>query len=331
MRPRHKPYICHNPNIGSADVDIRGLRYFIAVAEFGSYSRAAEFLRISQPAISRQIRQLEQELGRSLFVRHGHGVGLSDAGRVLLARSQVVLRQLDQARDEIRSGGTGPSGTVTLALPPAAGHFLVPTLARRFAAAYPNVFLKIIGGYSGAIHEWLVRGQVDLACIHDPLPQRGFEVVPLIREPVFLVGRPGSFPGQRGHVTAADLARLPLILTGRPNASRRLLDGWMAREGLTPNVRMEIDDPSITRAVLREGLGFSLLSQGSFLADARLGELEARPFRPAIHWELALIRAAETHPDPIALALMAMIRTTVRDLSAAGAWLGELVANEGRG
>ena len=83
-------------------MDTRGLRYFQAVAEFGSYSRGAEFLRISQPAVSRQIRALEEELGRPLFIRHSHGVNLTEAGRTLLERSQSILRQFDQARDDIR-------------------------------------------------------------------------------------------------------------------------------------------------------------------------------------------------------------------------------------
>ena len=98
-------------------MDTRGLRYFQAVAEFGSYSRGAEFLRISQPAVSRQIRALEQELGRPLFIRHSHGVNLTDAGRMLLERGQAILRQFDQARDDISRGLAGPSGTVTLAVP----------------------------------------------------------------------------------------------------------------------------------------------------------------------------------------------------------------------
>jgi len=108
------------------------------VAEFGSYSRAAEFLRISQPAISRQVRQLEAELGSTVFTRHGHGVTLTDAGRVLLQRSQVFLRQLDQVKAEIRGGNAGPSGMITFAVPPAAGHFLVPALNRAFQCRLPQ-------------------------------------------------------------------------------------------------------------------------------------------------------------------------------------------------
>src|SRR5947199_61406 len=116
-------------------MEMRALRCFQAVAEFGSLSRGAEFLRVSQPAVSRHI------------------------------------------------------------------------------------------------HEWLVRGQVDLACVHDPLPQRGFTATPLVREEVYLVGKPGGAPFRRGHARTADLAELPLVLPGRPNASRRLLDGRTAEGG----------------------------------------------------------------------------------------------------
>ena len=117
-------------------MDTRGLRYFQAVAEFGSYSRGAEFLRISQPAVSRQIRALEAGTGRPLFIRHSHGVNLTDAGRTLLERSQAILRQFDQARDDISRGLAGPSGTVTLAVPPAAGQLPDPGPDQALRADY---------------------------------------------------------------------------------------------------------------------------------------------------------------------------------------------------
>jgi LysR family nitrogen assimilation transcriptional regulator len=304
-------------------VETRTLRYFQAVAEFGSYSRAAEFLRISQPAISRQVRQLEAELGSALFTRHGHGVTLTDAGRVLLQRSQVFLRQLDQVKAEIRGGNAGPSGMITFAVPPAAGHFLVPALTERFNAAYPNVFLKIVGGFSFYIHEWLVRGQVDLACLHNPLPQRGFETQRLVREQVYLVGKPGTFPFARDHLRTEDLARVPLILPSRPNASRRLLDAWIGQRDLSLNVTMEVDDPTLIRALLKAGLGFSLLSEGGFATEVRLGELAALPFRPRAYWELALVTPATLARPDILQPFAALIRTVARDLTRSGAWPGQ--------
>jgi LysR family nitrogen assimilation transcriptional regulator len=302
-------------------LEARALRYFQTVAEFGSYSRAAEFLRISQPAISRQVARLEQELGAALFLRHGHGVSLTGAGQILLERAQVILRQIEQTRAAIREGG-GPAGVVTLAVPPAAGHYLVPALAARLAAALPNVFLKIVSGYSGYIDEWLVRGRVDLACLHDPLPQRGFAVTPLVREEVFLVGQAGRFPFRRDHARIADLARVPLILPGRPNASRRLLDAETGKAGISPAVAMEVDDPTVIRALLKQGAGCSLLTRGSVDADLRLGELQAIAFRPRMYWRLAMVRSAEQEPSAAASALGQMIVTTARELTEAGAWPG---------
>jgi LysR family transcriptional regulator, nitrogen assimilation regulatory protein len=306
-------------------MDSRSLRYFQAVAEFGSYSRGAEFLRISQPAVSRQIRMLEQELGRPLFIRHSHGVNLTEAGRTLLERSQSILRQFDRAREDVRNGVTGPSGTVTIAVPPAAGNFLVPALAQRFAAAYPNVFLKVVAGFSGYITEWLVRGTVDLACLHDPVPQPSFTIVPLVKEEVFLVGRPQSLATERPYVRTQDLADLPLILPGRPNASRRLLDVWLSRYGIRLNVKLEADDHLVIRALMKEGVGFSLLTQGAFQADQRFGELEAWPFRPRAYWNLALMIAADERRSAMAGALAAVVRETVREQVRRGLWPGVLL------
>ncbi|HTZ80674.1 MAG TPA: LysR family transcriptional regulator [Stellaceae bacterium] len=304
-------------------METRALRYFQTVAEFGSYSRASGFLRISQPAISRQIRKLEEEVGAALFKRHGHGVSLTEAGRILLERSQLALRQLEQTKAEIRGGRTGPSGVLSFAVPPAAGHFLVPTLVERFGRDYPNVFLKVIGGFSGYIHEWLVRGQVDLACVHDPLPQRGFEVTPLVREQVYLVGKPGAARFGRDHARIDDLADLPLVLPSRPNASRRLLDSWIAQKGISLNVRMEADDSSLLRSLVKQGAGFSLLTQGAIADDLRLKEVQAWPLRPRAYWPLALVTSASTPRSDILAAFIAAIRKTARDLTVSGAWPGK--------
>ena len=209
---------------------------------------------------------------------------------------------------------------VSRAVPAAAGTYLVPGLMQRFGTSHPNVSVKVIGGYSGYIHEWLVRGQVDPACWHDPLPQRGFEIVPLVHEPVFVVGRKGSFPAGVRAVRTEELAKLPLILPSRPNASRRLLDGWMAERRLEVNLRMEVDDPSIIRALLRVGYGFSILSRGSFDTELRSGELEARPLRPASSWQLALVLPVHGVRPPAVTALASAIVQAARELTASGAW-----------
>jgi LysR family transcriptional regulator, nitrogen assimilation regulatory protein len=303
-------------------METRALRYFQTVAECGSYSRGAELLRISQPAVSRQIGKLEDELGARLFKRHGHGVSLTEPGEILLTRCQAVLRELEQTKLEIRNGTLGPSGSIALAVPPAAAHFLVPTLVQRFSARYPSVFLKLVGGFSSHIHEWLIRGQVDVACLHDPLPQKGFEITPLLQEEVFLVGRPGDALFARKQVRIADLADVPLIVPSRPNASRRLLDNWVARTGVTLNIKAEVDDHSIIRALIRAGVGCSLLTQGAFDVDLRSRAIAAVRFRPRAYWPLAIVRATGTPRSEILDAFHQTIRAVARDLVRDGSWPG---------
>lgn len=309
-------------------METRALRYFQAVAECGSYSRGSELLRISQPAVSRTIRKLEDEVGSPLFRRHAHGVSLTEAGRILLERGQLILRQLEQTKAEIRSNESGPSGVLSFAVPPAAGNFLMPRLVQRFSAAYPNVSLKVVAGYSGYIREWLVRGQVDLALVHDPLPQRGFESTPLVSEELFLVGRPGTNTFRHDYVTAEDLAELPLILPSRPSVLRRLLDRWVSRGDVALNIRMEADDQTITRALVRQGIGYTLLTRVAIEPELQRGELAAWPLRPRASWRLAMLSYANVPRSEIQEAFMRTVRVVARELVQSGAWPGRSLAGK---
>jgi LysR family nitrogen assimilation transcriptional regulator len=301
-------------------MDARTLRYFQAVVEFGSYSRASEYLRISQPAISRQVDRLEKELGKALFVRNSLGATPTDAGRLLFERSQPILRQLDDVAAEIKSGVGGSTGTIVIAIPPGVGHFLLAPLVERYRKSFPNTSLKIIAGYSGNIHEALVRGRADVACLHGPLPQKGFKVIPLLEEEVFLVGKRGTLPAARPTISTAELLDLPLILPSRSHTSRRIIEERAFASDLTVNVMMEVDDTSLIRTLLRKGLGFSVLSQGAFQNEIDRKGLESKPIRPRMSWPLAMMTASGRPRSEPLEALMSTIRATVRDLIARGDW-----------
>lgn len=301
-------------------MDLRTLRYFQVVAECGSYSRGSELLRISQPAVSRAVRLLEEELGRPLFERHGHGVTLTDAGRLLLERSQSILRQIEQTANEVRDGNSGPSGIISIALPPAAGYFLAPALVARLSREFPNVFLRFVGGFSGYIHEWLIRGQVDIACLHDPIPQRGFETRPLLREEVFLVGKRGALQAGANPIPISEMIRAPLALPSGLNATRRLLNNWAAQHGVLFQPTVEVDDHTITRSLIRQGHVFSLLTRGAFADDLARGEIEAFSLDPAIYWTLTLVTCLRTPHSRLIETFAARLVEIVSELPEEGAW-----------
>ncbi len=269
-------------------MDLRTLRYFQIVAECGSYSRGSEMLHISQPAVSRAIRLLEEELGQPLFNRHGHGISLTEAGEKLLRHTRTILHQVADARSDIEHTGDSACGVLRVALPPVVGAYLAPPLAKRMALQCPGVSLEFIGGYSAYIHEWLVREQVDIACVHDPQPQKEFQLRPLMREEVFLVGRSDLLP-DLDEATIDELARLPLMLPSGSNASRRVLTAWSAADNRWMKPVLTVDDHLILRALLRAGTGVSLLTQGAFIEDQRAGLLRSVPLCPAVHWTLSLV------------------------------------------
>jgi LysR family nitrogen assimilation transcriptional regulator len=309
-------------------METRALRYFQTVAVCGSYSRGAELLHISQPAVSRTIRKLEEELKTTLLIRHGHGVSLTESGKILLERSQSILRQFDQTKAEIQGGRESPSGVISFAIPPAAGNILIPPLVERFGKEFPNVSLNVVGGFSGSIHEWLVRGRVDLACAHDPLPQRGFNIKPLVDEEVYLVGQKGAFPFKRAFARTSDLASLPLIVPSELNASHRMLDRWAAECRLPLQIKVQVDDHYITRALVSRGVGFTLLTRAGIEPDLRQREVTALPFRPRASWSLALITNTHAARSDILDAFIETIRRVTRQLVGAGGWSARLLDRE---
>jgi LysR family nitrogen assimilation transcriptional regulator len=165
-----------------------------------------------------------------------------------------------------------------------------------------------------------VRGRADVACLHGPLPQKGFRIIPLLEEEVFLVGRRGTLPAKRSHISTAELLSLPLILPGRSHTSRRILEERAFAADASVNVIMEVDDTPLIRTLLRKGLGFSVLSQGALQNAVDRKELESRPIRPRMAWPLAMMTASGRPRSEPLEALMNTIRATVRELITSGQW-----------
>ena len=301
-------------------MDLRDLKYFRAVAEHGSYSRAAAVLRISQPALSRAVQRRDLEV--TLLERHGHGARLTEAGGVLAERADALLQQLDRMRSEIQHGADEPSGVLEFAVPPGAATYLVPPVVEAFHARYPRVFLRIRGGFSGQLSDWVLRGQVDLACIHDPAPMRGVKLTPLVSEEIFLVGRDTGVGSRRRYARIEDLARIPLVLPGREHSLRRLVERRAGELGIETNVRTEVDGQPIIKLLLRRGVGCSLLTRGAIADEVARGELEARPFRPRFEWPLVLVERVGAPASSARDALVGAVRETCIELTGSGEWPG---------
>lgn len=191
-------------------MELDQLRYFLKVAEHGNFTRAAEALRVSQPALSRSIQKLEEDLGQPVFERQTRSVALTDAGRLLQARARQVFAILDDARAEIADDGR--TGRVRVGAIPTIAPYYLPEVLRRFSIAHPAATLIVQEATTDALLKACTDGELDLAIVSLPVSARYLEVEPLFDEELLLVLPPDHPLAARERVTLADVEPLPFVL-----------------------------------------------------------------------------------------------------------------------
>jgi LysR family nitrogen assimilation transcriptional regulator len=303
------------------------LRYFIQIARAGSFSRAAAELYIAQPALSRQITKLEHELGVELFVRHGRGVKLTSAGAMLLERAEMITHYVRQTGEQVRAAGDAMTGHITIGMPPAVGMPLLPRVIEAFMARWPRVSIHVREGLSTSLQEWLLDRRVDLAIVYNQPPLDALDIVPMFSEPMVVVSPPGSdapMPGASFRIR--DLADLPLILPGLPHANRRVVERAAVQHDVHLRVVLEVDSVPLTRALVNQGLGHSLLTYTAVQEDVASGRLRAHPIeRPAIRSTVSLATLRDRRASPVVDAMFGVVSEKLHELVVSDAWQGEVV------
>src|ERR1700751_4132454 len=191
-------------------MELRSLHYFVRVAELGSITRAAAHLHLAQPALTRHVQRLEEELGVALFTRANRGVRLTEAGEKLLDSAQRIRRDVERAGDEIRAHKAHPSGKIVLGVTPTLCPVVVPELFARMRRHYPMIELKVVHAGMVRLEEFIVDGRADVALLSEMSNSRLILSTRLAEEEMVLVTKPGARPRQI--VSLEELRRTPLIL-----------------------------------------------------------------------------------------------------------------------
>ncbi|AXS39767.1 LysR family transcriptional regulator [Breoghania sp. L-A4] len=300
-------------------IELRALRYFVCIAEEKSFTRAASRLRVAQPALSRQIRKLEEDLQVELFIRHVRGVELTEAGEILLSRAYVIFNQLQQTHHDVTSHSATPAGVVTVGIPPTPGEFIAPPLLRRTRELYPEIELRFVEGFSGELEKKLANNEIGVAVMHDPASRPEIKISELLVERLCLVGPPGSL--DKPLYTLTEAAEFPLILPSRPNFLRILLDDSSERLALTLNVVTRSDGLWHTKSLVRHGNGFTILTYGAVISEVQQGQLEAVPIHePEITWTLCVAMRKDQSRKQTLVVIEDLIREIVQELLRDGTW-----------
>lgn len=304
-------------------MDIRELRSFVKVAHCGSFSRAARELFIAQPALSRQIAKLEEELQVSLFIRHGKGVELTEAGSRLLERAEVMLRFAEETSDHVRNAAAIERGHLAIGLPPTLGTVVGPQLIAKFQQRWPQATIHVLEGLSTSLQEWLLSGRIEVAVVYNQPLVEAFDVRPIFSEPMVLVGPPGD---SIRSLRLAELAELPLILPGLPHSNRRLLEQVAAQNGFHLKTMLEVDSVNLTKKLVSEGQGFSILAHAAVQEDIARGTLVGHSIeRPGIRSVVSITTLKDKRRSRLALSWEKLLLETIEELVTNGVWKDAVV------
>lgn len=289
-------------------MELRHLRYFVAVAEELHFGRAAARLGIAQPPLSQQVRQLERELGVELFVRARRRVELTEGGRVLLGHARAVLQRAAQAAVDVRRAARGETGALAVGVVASATYGLMPRVFRTFRARHPDVALSMAVMSTGTQVAALRAGQLDLGLARTPFGDETLVAETVHEEPV-VVALPAGHPlaGRRALPLAA-LAREPFVLFPR---DRR--PGWydfvlgLCREaGFQPVVAQDAPELSTAMALVAAGVGVTLVP-ASVQDLRRSGVAYRASSAPAARTRLVALRRPG-EPPPLVTRFLAVVR-----------------------
>jgi len=242
-------------------MEFHQLRYVCAIAETGSFSRAAEHCHVAQPSLSQQVLKLEQDLGAKLFDRLGRSVRLTEAGRAFLPHARSILHQMEAARTGVEDKRTDVRGGVTVGVIPTIAPYLMPSYTAAFAKKYPEARLRIIEETTPVLVDSLRNLSIDLAILALPLRHKEFDIFPIRTEKLFAV-LPKDHPHAAAKsLTVKDLRGESFVMLRDGHCFRGLSISVCTRSRVTPRIAFESDQFSSLLGMVAAGVGVTLVPE----------------------------------------------------------------------
>jgi LysR family transcriptional regulator, cyn operon transcriptional activator len=285
---------------------LQQLTYFLAAAERGSFTAAADVLRLARPSVSEQIANLEAELGVALFVRAGRRLELTDAGRLLRPEAERTVAAAREASDVVRrartlTGGTASLGTFSTA------HHLLPGLVEDFARRHPQVAVRVFGENSSQLADAVRAGRLEAALVALPIDDDALEVGPPVAH--FEVVYAGT-QADGLTVTIEQLAQTALVLPearwGDADPTRQQISERAQRAGATIRPRIEVQHANTALELAARGIGATLVTRALVAALGYGDRLATASLDPPLHETFAFIHRRNARPSPATRALMAL-------------------------
>ena len=308
-------------------MNLRQLSYFIAVAEQRSIMKAAQLLHISQPAVSTQIKLLEEELEVQLFERRQDGTILTPEGKEFLGYARVALDTLDAAKASLRAHQVTEVGTVTVGIPGSLSPLLTLSLIEKVRQECPNIAIKVITGLSGHLARWIMDGTIDFALIYSTSTVVGLDFELLMKEHLFLAVDNSKASAVKdlcfnSNIAFANLRHVPLVMPSREHGLRSLVEKVSANAGVKLNVRTELDAHELLLEQVLRSADATIMSLAA-LKNIRIPHKEiftAHIIDPVIERRICVAYASDRPLTRTARRVEVILRELIKSESKAGWW-----------
>lgn len=305
-------------------MELRQLRYFVAIVDHGSLSRAARVLHIVQPALTQQLQQLEDELGATLLHRSAQGMQATDAGKLFYEHAQAILKQVSDAKSAVAQSTFKPTGTVALGIPQSASGALALPLLKAVRAAYPEIVFQLTEELTGNLTEQLRSGRLNLAILFDDGQLSGFTTRPLVEEEMMYITRSDSqFACRRKSISLEQALQATLILPSIQHGVRPRIEQVVRQHGRSIEHVIDITSIAILKSALLADMGATILPVSPLLAEIERGEMRACPVNDVQLSRTVTLCSSKNIPlTNAALAVEKLVLDLAQDLCVNGTWQG---------
>jgi LysR family transcriptional regulator, nitrogen assimilation regulatory protein len=307
-------------------LDVKQLKALVTVVEVGSVTRAAELLHLVQPAVTRQIRALEHELGVPLFERTRQGMRPTAAGISLADRARRALTELDRARAELAPSPGAVTGIVSVGLLESTAELLAEPLVSTVLRGHPGIELRVQTAYSGHLQQWLDDGDLDLCLLYNLASTPSLNVRPLVREKLWAVAPARDGLRAAEPVSVRRVAAHPVVMPSPGHALRTLIDGAVTQARVDIDIAVQTNTMSLQKQLVRSGHGWTILPGAGIAAELASGELSAAPLcEPEVWRSIALAVPRAGRISPAAEIVARELARQVRGAARQGRWLSAQV------
>jgi DNA-binding transcriptional LysR family regulator len=260
-------------------MDLDQLRTFLEIVRLKSFSKAAQTCYRTQPAISAQVRQLEQELNTSLFDRLGTRISLTSAGKIFAEYAAQILDLRRQAQDAINDLELVPRGELVIAANEATCIYVLPEVFSKFKALFPNVQIQVDRSYGSKVVEAVHDNMADFGITQLPVQEKKLQVVKIHADEIRAIVSPQHPAAAKRAITPKDLIGIPLLLP-KSGTTRSRLNSWFETVEEELHVSMELDSTEMIKRFVMAGLGISFLAASHCREEAEVGKIVALPLGP---------------------------------------------------